>query len=76
VGARIAIKSLGDLALLGVIWVCVNLRPVREICVFASVVIVTDWFMLHTFFLTVSIEVSLFRILADLTRSYLSMLSV
>ncbi|WVQ79132.1 hypothetical protein IAT38_001227 [Cryptococcus sp. DSM 104549] len=53
VGTTIALTSLTDLALLGVVWLCVNLQPVREFCLFAAVVIVTDWFMLHTFFLTV-----------------------
>ncbi|KAL1411339.1 hypothetical protein Q8F55_002290 [Vanrija albida] len=53
VGSTIALTSLTDLALLGIVWLCVHLRPVREFCVFASVVIVTDWFMLNTFFLTV-----------------------
>ncbi|TXT09040.1 hypothetical protein VHUM_02514 [Vanrija humicola] len=53
VGSQIALTSLTDLALLGIVWLCVHLRPVREFCVFASVVIVTDWFMLNTFFLTV-----------------------
>lgn len=54
VGSTIALTSLTDLALLGFVWLCVHLQPVREFCVFAAVVIVTDWFMLHTFFLTVS----------------------
>jgi hypothetical protein len=53
VGTTISLTSLTDLVLLFVVWLCVNLRPVREFCVFAAVVIVTDWFMLHTFFLTV-----------------------
>lgn len=53
VGKTIATTSLTDLALLLFIWFCVNLRPVREFCLFAAVVIITDWFMLHTFFLTV-----------------------
>ncbi|KAK4684904.1 hypothetical protein P7C73_g5258, partial [Tremellales sp. Uapishka_1] len=53
VGTTIAITSLTDLMLLGVVWLCIGLRPVREFCLFASVVIITDWFMLHTFFLTV-----------------------
>lgn len=53
VGISISITSLADLALLGVVWLFVNIRPVREFCVFAAVLIVTDWFMLHTFFLTV-----------------------
>lgn len=55
VGATIALTSLTDLAMLGLTWLCVHLQPVREFCVFAAVVIVTDWFMLHTFFLTVSV---------------------
>ncbi|WVR03869.1 hypothetical protein IAU60_000867 [Kwoniella sp. DSM 27419] len=53
VGTTIALTSLTDLLLLGVVWLCVNLQPVREFCLFAAVVIITDWFMLHTFFLTV-----------------------
>ncbi|BEI93147.1 uncharacterized protein CcaverHIS019_0507750 [Cutaneotrichosporon cavernicola] len=53
VGTTIAITSLTDLALLGVTWLLFPLQQVREFCVFAAVVIVTDWFMLHTFFLTV-----------------------
>ncbi|WWC68655.1 uncharacterized protein I206_102586 [Kwoniella pini CBS 10737] len=53
VGTTIALTSLTDLLVLGVVWVCVNLQPVREFCLFAAVVIITDWFMLHTFFLTV-----------------------
>jgi hypothetical protein len=53
VGTTISLTSLTDLVLLFVVWLCVNLRPVREFCVFAAVVIITDWFMLHTFFLTV-----------------------
>ncbi|WVQ93411.1 hypothetical protein IAU59_000481 [Kwoniella sp. CBS 9459] len=53
VGTTIALTSLSDLAVLGVVWLCVNLQPVREFCLFAAVVIITDWFMLHTFFLTV-----------------------
>lgn len=55
VGTTIALTSLTDLALLGIVWLCVNLAPVREFCLFAAVVIITDWFMLHTFFLTVSL---------------------
>ncbi|WVW80121.1 hypothetical protein I302_102096 [Kwoniella bestiolae CBS 10118] len=53
VGTTIALTSLTDLLVLGVVWLCVNLQPVREFCLFAAVVIITDWFMLHTFFLTV-----------------------
>jgi hypothetical protein len=53
VGTTISLTSLTDLVLLFTVWLCVNLRPVREFCVFAAVVIITDWFMLHTFFLTV-----------------------
>ncbi|WWD16532.1 hypothetical protein CI109_100959 [Kwoniella shandongensis] len=53
VGSTIALTSLTDLVVLGVVWLCVNLQPVREFCLFAAVVIITDWFMLHTFFLTV-----------------------
>jgi hypothetical protein len=55
VGTSISITSLSDLVLLGVVWFVVNIRPVREFCVFAAVLIVTDWFMLNTFFLTVSL---------------------
>ncbi len=54
VGRNIAITSLTDLALLMSFWFMVPVRPVREFCLFAAVVIITDWFMLHTFFLTVS----------------------
>lgn len=53
VGTTIALTSLIDLTLLGLVWLCVHLPPVREFCVFAAVVIFTDWFMLNTFFLTV-----------------------
>ncbi|KAK8861558.1 hypothetical protein IAR55_002380 [Kwoniella newhampshirensis] len=53
VGSTIALTSLTDLIVLGVVWLCFNLQPVREFCLFAAVVIITDWFMLHTFFLTV-----------------------
>jgi hypothetical protein len=53
VGGSITITSLADLLLLGAVWFVVNIRPVREFCVFAAVLIITDWFMLHTFFLTV-----------------------
>ncbi|OCF44969.1 hypothetical protein I317_01251 [Kwoniella heveanensis CBS 569] len=53
VGTTIALTSLTDLAVLGIVWLCVNLQPIREFCLFAAVVIITDWFMLHTFFLTV-----------------------
>lgn len=53
VGSTIASTSLTRLAVLLLIWLCVNLRPVQEFCLFAAVVIITDWFMLHTFFLTV-----------------------
>jgi len=57
VGTTIALTSLTDLGLLSLVWLCVNLRPVREFCLFAAVVIITDWFMLHTFFLTVGPEI-------------------
>ncbi|ORY27431.1 sterol-sensing domain of SREBP cleavage-activation-domain-containing protein [Naematelia encephala] len=53
VGTTITITSLTDLLVLGVVWLCIGLAPVREFCLFAAVVIITDWFMLHTFFLTV-----------------------
>ncbi|CAK9781221.1 hypothetical protein CC85DRAFT_331531 [Cutaneotrichosporon oleaginosum] len=53
VGTTIAITSLTDLAVLGITFLVFHIQPVREFCVFAAVVIVTDWFMLHTFFLTV-----------------------
>lgn len=53
VGTTIALTSLTDLALLGITWLVFHMQPVREFCVFAAVVIVTDYFMLHTFFLTV-----------------------
>ncbi|WWC60282.1 uncharacterized protein I303_102851 [Kwoniella dejecticola CBS 10117] len=53
VGTTIALTSSTDLLVLGAVWLCVNLQPVREFCLFAAVVIITDWFMLHTFFLTV-----------------------
>lgn len=39
---------------MGTLWLLVDLQPVREFCVFAATVVITDWFMLHTFFLTVS----------------------
>lgn len=58
VGTSISITSLSDLVLLGVVWFVANIRPVREFCVFAAVLIVTDWFMLNTFFLTVSHNLS------------------
>lgn len=54
VGSTISITSLSDLVLLGIVWLVVGIPPVREFCVFAAVLIITDWFMLHTFFLTVS----------------------
>lgn len=54
VGTTISITSISDLILLGLVWLLVGIPPVREFCVFAAVLIVTDWFMLHTFFLTVS----------------------
>jgi hypothetical protein len=53
VGSTISIVSFSDLVLLGLVWLLVKIPPVREFCVFAAVLIVTDWFMLHTFFLTV-----------------------
>ncbi|WVN85733.1 uncharacterized protein L203_100884 [Cryptococcus depauperatus CBS 7841] len=53
VGTTISLTSLTDLAVLAIVWLCVNLKPVREFCLFAAVVIITDWFMLQTFFLTV-----------------------
>ncbi|EIW66542.1 hypothetical protein M231_02275 [Tremella mesenterica] len=53
VGVRIALTSLQDLILMGLTWLLVDVQPVREFCVFAAVVVITDWFMLHTFFLTV-----------------------
>ena len=53
VGSTISIVSFSDLVLLGLVWLVVKIPPVREFCVFAAVLIVTDWFMLHTFFLTV-----------------------
>lgn len=56
VGTTIALTSLTDLALLGITWLVFQMQPVREFCVFAAVVIVTDWFMLHTFFLTVCVD--------------------
>ena len=54
VGPAIALTSLTDLGVLAVVAFVVNLRPVRDFCVFAGLVIITDWFMLQTFFLTVS----------------------
>ncbi|KAL7419633.1 hypothetical protein Q5752_005546 [Cryptotrichosporon argae] len=53
VGSTIAITSLTDLFLMLAVWLLVDLKPVREFCLFSAVVIITDWFMLHTFFLTV-----------------------
>ena len=53
VGTSIALTSLTDLGILSIVWIFVNVRPVREFCLFAATVIITDWFMLHTFFLTV-----------------------
>jgi WD40 repeat protein len=75
VGSEIALTSLTDLALLGLVWLCVHLQAVREFCIFAAVVIVTDWFMLHTFFLTVlSIDAQRLE-LADVIASNGSMTS-
>lgn len=31
----------GETSILSVVWLCVNLQPVREFCLFAAVVIVT-----------------------------------
>jgi hypothetical protein len=45
-----------DVGLLLTVWALVDLRPVREFCLFAAVVILTDYFMLHTFFLTVGVH--------------------
>ncbi|WWC87874.1 uncharacterized protein L201_002772 [Kwoniella dendrophila CBS 6074] len=53
VGTTITFTSLTDLLVLGIVWLCVKIQPVREFCLFAAVVIIVDWFMLHTFFLTV-----------------------
>ncbi|ORX33700.1 sterol-sensing domain of SREBP cleavage-activation-domain-containing protein [Kockovaella imperatae] len=53
VGPGIAWASFTDLCILALVSLCVNVRPVTEFCRFASLVIITDWFMLHTFFLTV-----------------------
>ena len=57
VGATLTLTSLADLTLLAIVGYFVNIRAVREFCLFAGIVIFVDWWMLHTFFLTVSIFV-------------------
>lgn len=53
VGGTMFLTSCTDLLILAFVSLCVHLQPVREFCIFAAVVIIADWFMLNTFFLTV-----------------------
>lgn len=67
-GPTLFITSVSDiLALCFIAWT-VKLGPVRDLCLYASVLIFVDWWMLHTFFLTV-ISIDCQRLeLADLLR--------
>ncbi len=53
VGPRLFMTSVTDILILATVGFAINLRPVREFCTFACVLIFVDWWMLHTFFLTV-----------------------
>jgi hypothetical protein len=53
-GLKILFTSLTNILALGIIWFFVDVGSVREFCLFAITVNITDWFMLHTFYLTVS----------------------
>ncbi len=53
VGPKLFMTSITDIAVLAIVGLVVQLRPVREFCTFASVLIFVDWWMLHTFYLTV-----------------------
>lgn len=55
VGTRIAYTTLTNILLLALIWLLVDVTSVQEFCIFVIVVNITDWFMLHTFYLTVSV---------------------
>lgn len=52
-GLKILFTSLTNILALGIIWFFVDVGSVREFCLFAITVNITDWFMLHTFYLTV-----------------------
>ncbi|KAJ9106157.1 hypothetical protein QFC21_001300 [Naganishia friedmannii] len=67
-GPTLFITSVSDiLALCFIAWT-VKLGPVRDLCLYASVLIFVDWWMLHTFFLTV-VSIDCQRLeLADLLR--------
>jgi hypothetical protein len=68
VGPKLFVTSVTDIFILAVVGFAINLRPVREFCTFACVLIFVDWWMLHTFFLTVlSIDCQRLE-LADLLR--------
>lgn len=51
-GLKILFTSLTNILALATIWYLVDVVPVREFCLFAITVNITDWFMLHTFYLT------------------------
>ena len=53
-GTKILFTTLANIFALAIIWYFVDVVPVREFCLFAITVNITDWFMLHTFYLTVS----------------------
>lgn len=53
-GTTILFTTLTNILALAIIWYFVDVVPVREFCLFAITVNITDWFMLHTFYLTVS----------------------
>ena len=53
VGPSLLFTSLSDIAILAVIGFFIKLGPVRDFCLFASILIVVHFWMLITFFLTV-----------------------
>ena len=53
VGPSMLFTSLSDIGILAVIGGVIKLRPVRDFCIFASILIVVHFWMLITFFLTV-----------------------
>lgn len=53
VGPSLLFTSISDIAILSVIGFFVKLGPVRDFCLFASILIVVHFWMLITFFLTV-----------------------
>jgi hypothetical protein len=53
---KILYTTLANIFALAIIWYFVDVVPVREFCLFAITVHITDWFMLHTFYLTVSLD--------------------